>query len=651
MKRTLSLALAALLLLSISAGCAGSAAGPGDVPAGAPGTTPGDIVSDTPTYSPADADAPRYAKDYSEIAEHLGAGYRYYEEADYATVNVPMESVTVEESAVEAPAADAPAPEPDASEDYSGTNVQVEGIDEGDIVKTDGKYIYILHGGCLIIYEAAGEDTRRLGSIALGHNEEISEAEGYEYYYEYSDKSPVEMYVSGSTVIVISSGYHSVDWSIEKTWNYEYTDESCIDFIDVSDPSSPALTSTVSQDGYVNTSRLYDGKLYLISNYYVHDINEDEPETYIPGIKINSTKTLLEPDRIAVIPDCYSSRYSVIGVYDAENGALSRAESLLGSGDTIYMSTGGIYFADSEYYEDASGERTESVYKVTDYVSGSRTRITRYDISGGSIALAASGTIPGYLNDQFSMDEYNGYLRVVTTVSTSSYSVYVDDEHNFTNYVWGDSTSFNGLYILDSSLSTIGKADGLAENETVYSARFDGDIAYFVTFRQTDPLFAVDLSDPTSPKVLSALKIPGFSEYLHVWSEGRLFGLGMNADEETGWTENMKLSMFDTSDPANVLEKCTLNLDCSWSEALYNHKAILISAEKNIIGFPAGGSYLIYGYTDGGGFVKRAEIECENDSWYGARGLYIGDYAYIIGDTITVLDMTGFTLVTTISID
>ncbi len=638
MKRTPSLVLAALLLISLFAGCAGPAAAvPGDIATDEPSATPGDIVTDGPSHSTPDADAPHYAKDYSEILEHLTGGSNYdFDDAEVAV----------------APAADAPAPDPNETNgDYSETNVQVDGIDEGDIVKTDGKYIYILHGGDLVIYEAAGAETRRLGSITLGYTEEITEAEGYEYYCEYRDKYLDEMYVNGSTVIVISSNSYSLDWSTGETWNYDYSNKVCADFIDVSNPFSPELISSVTQDGYMNTSRLYDGTLYLISNYYVYDFDEDDPVTYVPRISCDGAEMPLEPDCIAVVPDCYTSRYSVIGVYDAESGALSRAESLLGSGDTIYMSTGGIYFADSEYYRDPGEERTESIYKVTVYTSGSRTRITRYDTSGGSIMLAASGTIPGYLNDQFSMDEYNGYLRVVTTISTDSYSVYVDEEHDFTNYVWGDSASFNGLYILDSGLATVGKVDGLAEDEIVYSARFDGDIAYFVTFRQTDPLFAVDLSEPSSPKVLGALKIPGFSEYLHIWSDGRLFGLGMNADEDTGLTENMKLSMFDTTDPANVLEKCTLSLDYSWSEALYNHKAILISAEKNIIGFPAGSGYLIYGYTDGEGFVKRAEIECGGDHWYGARGLYIGDYAYIIGDTITILDMTDFTLVTTITID
>jgi uncharacterized secreted protein with C-terminal beta-propeller domain len=145
------------------------------------------------------------------------------------------------------------------------------------------------------------------------------------------------------------------------------------------------------------------------------------------------------------------------------------------------------------------------------------------------------------------------------------------------------SKTFNALYVLDADLQVAGSITDLAQDEVIYSARFDGDIGYFVTFRQVDPLFAVDLSNPKAPVVLSALKIPGFSEYLHLWSDGRLFGLGRDADVETGRAGRMKLSMFDTSDPADVTERKTLLLDSDYSAALYNHKAILISRDKNLI--------------------------------------------------------------------
>lgn len=646
MKRKLSLAISAVILIHLF--CACGTATPAAIGSPEPYTfTPSTSVPvGIPDGSRNDLSA-YYAADYEEVFELFS-----FQDTDYRSdgiaVDVPAAAVdaAAENSVPEAPAADAPAAEPSAPDDYSQTNVQVEGIDEGDIVKTDGRYIYILHDGELMIYEAAGANTHLRGRITLGAGGTVTEAEGYDYYYEYSEKMPDEMYVSGSTVVVISYDCRSLDRSDGTTWTYEYSDKVTVDFIDVSSPDSPLLTASASQDGNNRASRLYNGKLYLVSTYYVSggDIEENEPRSYVPCITVDGIETPLAADSIAILPDSSSRRYSVIGVYDVASAALEHAESILGAGDTVYMTAQSLYLADTEYYENAVAERTESIYSVTDYESGDRTNITRYNLSAGGLTLAATGSVPGYLESQFSMDEHNGHLRMVTTVYESNYTIYHDPEQGFTNYIWNEDRNFNGLYILDEDLNIVGSIEGLAENETVYSARFDGDIGYFVTFRQTDPLFAVDLSDPTSPVVLSALKIPGFSEYLHIWSDERLFGLGMDANETTGITNGMKLSMFDTSNPADVREACTLCLDYSSSEALYNHKAILISPDRNIIGFPADNCYLIYGYSDDAGFEKRAEIACGDNWGFNSRGIYIGNFAYIIGSSITVLDLESMTL-------
>lgn len=256
------------------------------------------------------------------------------------------------------------------------------------------------------------------------------------------------------------------------------------------------------------------------------------------------------------------------------------------------------------------------------------TRITRFALSDGFFELGASAIIDGRLLNQFSLDEYEGYLRVVTTIDSYSYRILTDDDYDVESWQEGETISENALYVLDESLAIHGSIDGLAEDERVYSVRFDGPVGYFVTYRQVDPLFAVDLSDPASPVILSALKIPGFSQYLHVYQEGYLFGLGMAVDEETGYTDGLKLSMFDTSDPLNVDEISTLVLDDSWSEALYNHKAVFISQENDIIGFPVESNYVVYGYSDDEGFYLRKTIS-STYGVYNTRGLFIGDYIYM----------------------
>jgi uncharacterized secreted protein with C-terminal beta-propeller domain len=208
------------------------------------------------------------------------------------------------------------------------------------------------------------------------------------------------------------------------------------------------------------------------------------------------------------------------------------------------------------------------------------------------------------------------------------------------------SSQYNCLYTLDSNLLIIGKIEKLASGERVYSVRFDGDIGYFVTFRQVDPLFAVDLSVPSNPTVLSALKIPGFSQYLHPYSDTLLFGLGRDADEQSGKAGFLKLSMFDVSDPKNVSEKSKLIIDgVYYSDAISNHKAIIVDAVNNIIAFPADGKYLIYSYSPVSGFKQEAALQSPGGSkyYYNVRGLYIGDFFYVVSNSgISSYSMQGY---------
>lgn len=532
--------------------------------------------------------------------------------------------------------------------DYSNTNVQVDGIDEGDIVKTDGSYIYILHDSELIIMKADGAETAEVYRGTIAEQDERTTDGQYDYSYEY----PYELYITGNYLVVLST---YSDYTVYETDSYDergYQDTSrvLLDIYDVSNPRSPKLLHQLGQDGSNIATRLVDNTLYLISAYYVYDMNEDDPGTFIPSLYRDGVSTLISEDCIGIMPYYNSTAYTILSAFDIPTGKLNANQTILGGGSTVYMNHENIYVAVSTYDETASAPYTDSVYKVIDYTGTNKTAISRFDISGNGISLASTGTVNGNLNDQFSMDEKDGNLRLVTTAYSNTWSVYTDESKGWEFYEWSEdgSQTSNALYVLDSAMHIVGSVTGLASDEVVYSVRFDGNIAYFVTFRTVDPLFAVDLTDPTSPEVLSSLKIAGFSEYLHLYGDDRLFGLGMDADEETGMTDGMKLTMFDTTDPANVTEKHTLLLDSAYSTALYNHKAMLIDGDKNIIAFPVEDGYAVYGYSDDRGFYLRAHIDA--GSWYGdARGLYIGDYIYIVSyDGLTVLDMNNFTEATII---
>ena len=246
------------------------------------------------------------------------------------------------------------------------------------------------------------------------------------------------------------------------------------------------------------------------------------------------------------------------------------------------------------------------------------TTIYRFSIKGLDIAAEAVGSVPGVILDQFSMDEYEGYFRIATTVTKVTI--------NPNGYV--TMSRSNNVYILNMNLSIVGKLEDLAMGERVYAARYLGNMMYLVTYRRIDPLFGIDLSDPKNPKVLGYLKIPGYSEYLHPISDKYLIGIGV-VDEGRG----IKVSLFDISDPKNIKEVSKVIIkEAFWSPLFTDHKAFLINPIKKYIAFP------IYGKIKG-----LVVIDYSNDtlSLKGiiihddcVRGLYIGDYIYSISRSL-----------------
>ncbi len=652
MKRLITTTLCFMMLLNLFAGCAkGSAEAPVQG-----GQTAGSSSGGAVPASKASAAAPAFAEDYAAVLKAL----RSVSERNNMRFSGMRGAVATQEAEAAVDTADSGAGKaaPGGAPSYSETNVQVEGIDEGDIVKTDGAYIYVLRDYELIIMKADGANTRRVSKTTVGvpwDSRDVVEKEAKTYSGE--EKYPNEMYISGDYAVILSN-YNSYREYVGPASEYKYENEqyACADIYDISDRSNPVLLKSNGQDGYYSSSRMKDGILYFVTAYHVYDRDEGDPGTFIPRLYSDGVGTAMDAKGICILPVVPSTSYTVVSSIDIATGAMTTSNAILGSGDTVYMDEDSLYIASSVSNQSEGAPYTESVYTVVDYVDTTDTSIVRFDISGGNLSLAATGTIPGYLNNQFSMDEYNGNLRLVTLENRYSYSIYTDETMGFTNYRDGENRQSSNVYVLDPGLNVVGSITGLAENEVIYSARFDGDYGYFCTFERVDPLFAVDFRNPAAPVILSALKIPGFSEYLHVWDDGLLFGLGQNtkliSEGENEWvtTDGLKLSMFDTSDPANVTEAATLSLNENYSEALHNHKAVLVDREKNLIAFAAEHTYKVYGY-DGSGFVLKGEIAVDDLSW-NARGLYIGDSFYIVDtQNIYLLDMGTLTLAATIAVD
>ena len=531
------------------------------------------------------------------------------------------------------------------SKEYSQTNTQVEGIDEGDIVKTDGEYIYILSGDDISIVKAQGAESAEVARLNVAKGDE--KGQSWEYVQEF--------YVADGLLSVIKFKNQylpandlqaSSDVAVNRIMPLKNV--TYVSIYDVSDKENITLKAELGQDGYFVSSRLKDGKLYLLSSYANgQSWKEDDILSYVPCL-YNGTKTeAVAIDDISLLPKKEGVEYTVINEIDIEKGKISSTQGILGGYATVYMNENNLYLA-YDHYNVEKEEKTIEGRKVEEYTNTTETDIVR--ISLGEMETAAFGSIDGYLLNQFALDEYEGNLRIAATVDKYVYQTSEDQVKGYSNYETIEDTNANCLYVLDDDLKIIGIISDLAPDEQIYSVRFDGEVGYFVTFRQVDPLFSVDLSNPQAPKVMGELKIPGFSQYLHVYDDGLLFGLGMTADEDTGRTGSLKLSMFDVSDPYDVTEKHQLILEENYSTALYNHKAVLVAKEKDLIAFPLDQSYEVYGYDEMNGFKKLGEIT--TDRWLGdSRGMYIGDYFYVCSDEqVSVLDMNNFTVVQEITI-
>ena len=509
--------------------------------------------------------------------------------------------------------------------EHGTTNVQTQGVEEADVVKNDGRYLYQK-----IYQENNNVITQAIQIVdTVDGLKEVKRIEGFENIQEF--------YVWEDILVIIENKYLEIaqaDTQAEKlrmmedpyygTYNHQYHE---ISFYNIKERSMPVKIKTFTLKGTYDSSRISDGYFYGFSKYYAAPgKGESDYEAYIPLVDGAQLKT----EQILLPEENEGNCYLLLTSIDLSNPTkFADTTAIVTDSDMYYVSKQNIYIADSLDFEKMQGKQTN------------RISLLRFAYEKGKFYFQAEGEVPGNLESSFSMDEYDGNLRLVTTVNEYWFEEIKDE---LTGQVIGndmiDEKQSNALYVLDSDLKIIGKNENLAEDERIYSARFFGEVGYFVTFRQMDPLFAVDLKDPKNPKILSELKISGFSEYLHFYGKDRLLGIGMEAEVETGRTNGMKLSMFDISNPADVQEISKLHLSSyDYSEALYNHRAVMISTGANIFGFEIEGynkgdykrDYVVYTY-ENDQFVEVLKIEMKNQygEIYSSRGTFIGNMFYLL---------------------
>ena len=515
-------------------------------------------------------------------------------------------------------------------DDFHDTFNQEDGVIEPDKAKTDGEYIYYADNYNYCIRVAKADD----GSFSETATIDIQrDLPGKKNVHNLRSIRVDEMYVSNGMLIVIAGTdeYEATVSSDDVMLDILYSEKSCADtyVLFYTTGESPELMSVYSQDGYYTDARISpEGYMYLISSYtsdsFENVENSDDFEKYIPQSGMNGKESFLPAEGI-LLPDdddAYSNNlsYTVIGSIslNSENVPVNTdIKALAGYTGNIYCSV-------------------ENLYCVRNLRENSE--ITRISLAGGNVTPAASGSVDGFINDQFSMSEYNGYFRIATTITE-----YEENENGVTT-IFKVTKRDNSLYVLDMDLKIVGEVNGYGVDETIRSVNFSGDMAYVVTFRQTDPLYSIDLSNPTAPKILDEYKITGYSSYMQKWSDGLLLGFGPEADEN-GSTTGIKLVMFDNSDPDNLREvgKYVINFSYNgighnYSPAIFDRKQLLISPEKNLICVPTMGSgedfttsYLLFSYENGTFTLKNTISRSSDDKLTSMdRAVYIGNYVYLL---------------------
>ena len=538
------------------------------------------------------------AENYDEIYSYLEAKYKENDKEKFALTDLfgfrgGSTEAAVEESATAdmAPAAmekSATSTGAEAGADYSTTNVRQEGVDEADVVKTDGRYLYVLRDDN---HKISFVDTKdRLTEI---HCIEMNEEQYVQEFYLLPEEQRLILICS----VYITEAEEGTTYDMARMiWDPSKTQ---VITYDVSDIENPKEIGNVTQSGSYSTSRLSDGHLYLFSSYSTGgDFAKEEPELYIPTVG----EKLIDASDIYLPKLETGCMYELITSIDVnEPDKVKDSKAIFTDGGQLYVSNNNIYYYETSWaYTDKNEETT--IRKIA------------YD--NGKLTAVAQETIDGYINDSFSIDEYEGNLRVIVTVGET-----------------------NSVYVMDSNLEIIGSIEGLAKEERVYSARFMGSTAYFVTFYETDPLFTVDFSNPKDPQIIGKLKIPGFSDYLHFYGADKLLGIGMDVDEETLVTEGVKLTMFDISDKTDVREEATYVMENVYStDVSYDYKAALIDVPRNIICFPAyeegGQNYYIFSYDEKDGFVCKLNEEINGHGMNVTRGVYIKNTLYVVQGNI-----------------
>ncbi len=509
--------------------------------------------------------------------------------------------------------------------EFSTTNVQELGVDEPDMVKTDGKHVYILKDSRLIIVDVSGDTPERVQDIGL--TEGAVNSWFHQMFIATDADGNTKVYVIGEGNGALPSSSDSSDSSSSDgpSGDSYYVQSTVIREVDLSDAEASPGIRSLHIEGYSVSARLVGSDLRFVVSTFPNDLgfvspganNEKAEETaiktnkeviaestledWLPAYSLVAngevtTGLLSECDQVHQPNDFAGfGALSVVSIDTSTPLAASTSSSVLSEGRTVYASTEALYVTTNSWIDPRSWEDPE--FRADDDWS---TSIHKFSTPVGAAAeYQASGSVDGSLLNQFSMSEYKDVFRVATTEGSPWSSAESSISSITTFEQQGD------------QLVQLGHVGGMGEGEQIFSVRYVGDLAYVVTFRQTDPLYTVDLADPANPAILGELKITGYSGYLHPISDTLVVGIGQEATDD-GRTQGTKVTLFDVADLAAPAALDTWVLENSYTEAEWDHRSVLWWADKNLLVIP------IQQWGNGGG-------DEFTDGFFGAVALTIAD--------------------------
>jgi inhibitor of cysteine peptidase len=551
------------------------------------GSAPGPLTPDSPTSDSLSTVSPmKTFSSYEELKTFLTANIKDGSTNVYG--GGPIDARFFEESA--------PVPAPTSShladsaqsDSFSTTNIQVAGVDEADIVKTDGKYIYAAttnnyytasqNNVCIV--KADPQDPRVIAKISLGNNTYVA---------------GLFLSQDSNQLVVLGSQYQFYAYDVAQpsiaVYPYYSSVNTFLSVYDVSEKAAPVLARDLTLSGSYLNSRMIGDYVYAVvsQSAYVYEDVVPLPKVYTATGTDEIPATKVYYSDAANFTDVENNYFTFTSFYGLNLKNLSQELTnmtvLMGGASTMYVSLGNMFVTYPTWSE------------------GQYTAIYRLSIDGSSLTFEAKGSVSGYILNQYSMDEHNGYFRLATTTRKE--------------------TTENTVSVLNLNLTAVGelKLENTEVRETIQSVRFLGDKAYIVTFEQKDPFFVLDMSNPTAPMVAGKLEIPGFSSYLHPYDENHVIGLGKEGS-------NVKLSLFDVSNVNSPQEIAKYVVEGDWtsSEALNEPKAFLFDKQKDLLVIPI----LVnnYGVVD----PSDRELDMQGNFWQGA---------YVFKLTLAGFDLKG----------